>query len=380
MVVGQEVTATSETGIMPRRIAIVGGGISGLGAAWALHHHPDRFDFRLFEAQEQIGGNAITADMPQDDGSAIPFDISVTACIPSVYHHILLLMEKFGIELIDTRFSYSVKYGGQVYAHDFDSDIRRQLQFEIAKFQRVLRCLQWFGWLSRSQSKLLNALNPFNYISMGTVLNLGGFSGDFRYKVLKPMFINFLMATNVFDMPAALFTRYLEFFDNETATPDLPPQNRSRSCARIRAGAKGVGMARKRYAAEEIIGKLREAEVVLAQGESVAQVARRLGVAEPTYYRWRREYGGLRVDQAKRLKALERENSRLKRLVADQALANAMVRDVAAGNFCARPSGAGRHPPARTSTRCRSGGPARSPARRGRHSAPCPGRPRMSRR
>ena len=92
-------------------------------------------------------------------------------------------------------------------------------------------------------------------------------------------------------------------------------------------------MARKRYAAEEIIGKLREAEVVLAQGESVAQVARRLGVAEPTYYRWRREYGGLRVDQAKRLKELERENSRLKRLVADQALANAMVRDVAAGNF-----------------------------------------------
>ena len=92
-------------------------------------------------------------------------------------------------------------------------------------------------------------------------------------------------------------------------------------------------MARKRYAAEEIIGKLREAEVALAQGESVAQVARRLGVAEPTYYRWRREYGGLRVDQAKRLKELERENSRLKRLVADQALDNAMLRDVAAGNF-----------------------------------------------
>ena len=92
-------------------------------------------------------------------------------------------------------------------------------------------------------------------------------------------------------------------------------------------------MARKRYTAEEIIGKLREAEVALAQGGSVAAVARRLGVAEPTYYRWRREYGGLRVDQAKRLKELERENSRLKRLVADQALDNAMLRDVAAGNF-----------------------------------------------
>ena len=90
-------------------------------------------------------------------------------------------------------------------------------------------------------------------------------------------------------------------------------------------------MARKRDAAEEIIGTLRAAEVVLAQGESVAPVARRLGVAEPTYYRWRREYGGLRVDQAKRLKERERENSRRKRVVADQARDNAMVRDVAAG-------------------------------------------------
>ena len=204
---------------MPRRIAIIGGGVSGLGAAWALNHHPDRFDFRLFEAQERIGGNAITADMPQDDGEPIPFDISVTACIPSVYDHIVLLMERFGIELIDTRFSYSVKYGDQVYAHDFDSEIREQLQDEIARFQRLLQRLHSFGWLTRSQSKLLNAINPFNYVSMGTVLNLGGFSGDFRYKILKPMFVNFLMATNVFDMPASLFARYLEFFDIESATP-----------------------------------------------------------------------------------------------------------------------------------------------------------------
>ena len=204
---------------MPRRIAIVGGGISGLGAAWALHRSGDRFDFRLYEAQAQIGGNAITADMPQADGTTIPFDISVTACIPSVYHHILLLMEQFGIELIDTTFSYSVKYRGQVYAHDFESDIRRQLRHEIAQFQRLLRRLHWFGGLTRSQSKLLNALNPFNYVSMGTLLNWGGYSGDFRYKILKPMFVNFLMATNVFDMPAALFARYLEFFDIESATP-----------------------------------------------------------------------------------------------------------------------------------------------------------------
>ncbi len=210
---------TRETRATPRRIAIIGGGVSGLGAAWALNHHPDRFDFRLFEATERIGGNAITADMPQEDGTSIPFDISVTACIPSVYQHILLLLDRFDIDLVETRFSYSVKYGGRIYAHDFDSEIREQLQTEIARFQRLLRRLHKFGWLSRSPSKFMNALNPFNYISMGTVLNWGGFSGDFRYKVLKPMFVNFLMATNVFDMPAALFARYLEFFDIESATP-----------------------------------------------------------------------------------------------------------------------------------------------------------------
>ncbi|MCY4622805.1 MAG: FAD-dependent oxidoreductase [bacterium] len=236
---------------MVRCIAVVGGGISGLGAAWDLHQHPDRFDFRLFEARDRIGGNAVTVDMPQDDGSFIPFDISVTACIPSVYHHIVLLMEQFGIELVDTRFSYSVRYRGDVYAHDFDSEIRRQLRSEIERFQRLLRRLHRFGRLSRSRSKLINALNPFNYISIGTVLNLGGFSGDFRYK-MKPMFVNFLMATNVFDMSAALFSRYLEFFDIEAATPmqtwdqrhgtdlreplgRLPGQDLSRA-----AGTKGV--------------------------------------------------------------------------------------------------------------------------------------------
>ena len=211
--------ASEGTRTAPRRIAIIGGGISGLGAAWALHHHPDRFDFRLYEAREQLGGNAVTADMPQDDGSTIPFDISVTALIPSVYDHILLLLEQFGIDVFDVQFNYSVRYRGGVYAHDFDSDIRAELQPEIEKFQKLLRRLHWFGWLSRSHSTFLNALNPFNYVSMGTLLNLGGFSADFRYKILKPMFVNFLMATNVFDMPAALFARYLEFFDIEHATP-----------------------------------------------------------------------------------------------------------------------------------------------------------------
>ncbi len=201
-----------------RRIAIVGAGISGLGAAWGLSHHPDRFDFRIFEARDQIGGNAVTADMPQDDGSTIPFDISVTALIPSVYQHVLLLMERFGIDMLETRFSYSVRYGDGIYAHDFDSNLRRELAGDIARFQRLLRRLHRFGRLTRSRSRLLNALNPYNYVSMGRVLKLGRFSDDFKYKILKPMFVNFLMATDVFAMPASLFARYLEFFDIERAT------------------------------------------------------------------------------------------------------------------------------------------------------------------
>ena len=74
---------------------------------------------------------------PKDDGSSVPFDISVAACIPSVYDHVVLLLERFGIELIATRFSYSVKYRGGIYAHDFESEIREQLQPEIEKFQRL---------------------------------------------------------------------------------------------------------------------------------------------------------------------------------------------------------------------------------------------------
>ena len=90
-------------------------------------------------------------------------------------------------------------------------------------------------------------------------------------------------------------------------------------------------MARKRHSPEQIIRKLREAEVLLSQGQTVAMAARHLEVTEQTYYRWRREYGGLQVDQVKRLKQLEKENSRLKRIVADQALNMAILKDVAEG-------------------------------------------------
>ena len=92
-------------------------------------------------------------------------------------------------------------------------------------------------------------------------------------------------------------------------------------------------MPRKRHTAEQIIGKLREAEVELAQGKTAGEVCKKLGITEQTYYRWRKEYGGLRVDQAKRLKELERENARLKKLVADQALDNAILKETASGKF-----------------------------------------------
>ena len=92
-------------------------------------------------------------------------------------------------------------------------------------------------------------------------------------------------------------------------------------------------MGRKRHTAEQIIRKLREAEVELARGQTTGDVARKLGITEQTYYRWRKEYGGLRLDQAKRLKELEKENGRLKRLLAEQTLDNAILKEAASGNF-----------------------------------------------
>jgi transposase-like protein len=92
-------------------------------------------------------------------------------------------------------------------------------------------------------------------------------------------------------------------------------------------------MARKRYSAEDIIGKLRSAEVWLAEGASVAEVVRRLGVQRVTYYRWRKEYGGMGVDQARRLKELEAENARLKKAVADLTLDKMILAEAASGNF-----------------------------------------------
>ena len=92
-------------------------------------------------------------------------------------------------------------------------------------------------------------------------------------------------------------------------------------------------MPKKRYSPEQIIAKLREAEVELAKGQNIGAVCRKLAISEQTYYRWRREYGGLRMDQAKRLKQLERENQRLKKVVADQALDMAILKEVSEGNF-----------------------------------------------
>lgn len=92
-------------------------------------------------------------------------------------------------------------------------------------------------------------------------------------------------------------------------------------------------MPRKRHTSEQIIHKLREAEVELGRGMSLKEVCKKIEITEQTYYRWRKEYGGLRVDQARRLKDLEKENARLKRIVADLNLDNAILRDAAEGNF-----------------------------------------------
>ena len=137
-------------------------------------------------------------------------------------------------------------------------------------------------------------------------------------------------------------------------------------------------MAKKHATPERIIAKLREAEVLIAQGKTVAQAAKQVGATENTYYRWRREYGGLKVDQARRLKELEKENGRLKRLLADAELDKAILKEAASGRYRARRSGA---PWSSTSVRCsaptasRSAGPVRcwaSPARRSVGRPPSP--------
>ena len=92
-------------------------------------------------------------------------------------------------------------------------------------------------------------------------------------------------------------------------------------------------MPRKRFSSEEIITKLREAEVLLSNGMKVPQVCRELGIADQTYYRWRKDYGGLNMNQAKRLKELEEENRRLKKAVADLTLDKQILEEVSRGNF-----------------------------------------------
>ena len=89
---------------------------------------------------------------------------------------------------------------------------------------------------------------------------------------------------------------------------------------------------KKGYTPEQIINKLREAEILLSQGNTIGIVCKKIGVSDYTYYRWRKEYGGMRVEQAKRLKELEQENSRLKKLVADLSLDNAILKEASRGN------------------------------------------------
>ena len=92
-------------------------------------------------------------------------------------------------------------------------------------------------------------------------------------------------------------------------------------------------MPRRRFRPEEIIGKLREADVLLSQGKAVAEVVKALAISEVTYYRWRKEYGGMKVSQAKRLQELEKENTRLRKAVSDLTLDKLILQEAARGNF-----------------------------------------------
>ena len=92
-------------------------------------------------------------------------------------------------------------------------------------------------------------------------------------------------------------------------------------------------MPKKRFSSEEIIHKLREAEKLSSQGRTIVEICRQLGIVEQTFFRWRKEYGGLKVDQAKRLKELEQENAHLRRALSDAVIDNQILREVSKGNF-----------------------------------------------
>jgi len=113
----------------------------------------------------------------------------------------------------------------------------------------------------------------------------------------------------------------------------FPPESGPRKVLVFGPNQRRKTMGVKRYRPEEIIAKLREAEVLLAQGMKVPEVAKAIGIHEITYYRWRKEFGGMKVSQAKRLKELEKENPRLKKAVSDLSLDKVILQEAARGNF-----------------------------------------------
>lgn len=98
-------------------------------------------------------------------------------------------------------------------------------------------------------------------------------------------------------------------------------------------GRKEARMKGKRYSAEQVVSKLREADVLIGKGQTVADVCRQLQITDVTYYRWRKEFGGLNIDQAKRLKELEAENTKLRKVIADLSIDNAILKEASRGNF-----------------------------------------------
>ncbi|TYB50766.1 FAD-dependent oxidoreductase [Nonomuraea sp. PA05] len=214
---------------MARRVCIIGGGISGLGAAWALARHQETFDCHLYEKADRLGGNAVTVDFPAASGGTVPADISVTAFIPSVYPNYIELMAACGVTPVDTRFSLAVQYGGDEYAHDTASPLRHRLRGDFRRFRLLMALLSRVNELNRRPSIPAALANPFNYVSMRRMLDLYRISDEFRYKVLKPLFVNLVLASGVFDLPASLFSRFLDFFDVEHATPMVTWQGGTRA-------------------------------------------------------------------------------------------------------------------------------------------------------
>ncbi len=177
-----------------------------MSSAWALSREPEKFDFSIYEAQDHIGGNGTTVDIPQRDGSSIPITPAVMGFIDD--HYVMThLMEEVGYEYDKSEFSFSIQYDDDVYAHDYDTPFKARMKPELERFKKLLTFIKQF--------ERLGFFNPFYLTSTQFILNIFNFSYDFRYKILFPMVSNVFVNSKPFSLPIAHLRFTFDFMDIE---------------------------------------------------------------------------------------------------------------------------------------------------------------------